>query len=277
MKTLVVLAVMSIGSFSVFGQDQKKTDSIVAEGKKLYRSEMASWYGTDILVEKFKDQRNNLGGYFSYANNDRTNCVFISKGDTPQVMVTVTFDSTYAVATAQADGNTRELTAFEKDMYLMRKAALQIINNDTMFKSYQNTSLNIIPVIDGDQRKVYVLTGPQNTGVVIIGNDYLLTFDKNNNLLAKKQLHRNILPFKFGQEANEFGGMHTHVGETGDYITATDICTLMLYSKFANWKSHFVMSEKYVSIWNCESNSLIVLTRDAWERIYDDQKKRRNN
>lgn len=36
---------------------------IVAEGKILYRSEMASWYGTDLFLEKFK-QTNTIGGYF---------------------------------------------------------------------------------------------------------------------------------------------------------------------------------------------------------------------
>jgi len=47
-------------------------------------------------------------------------------------------------------------------------------------------------------KKVYVLTGPQQNGVVIFGNDYLLTFDKNNKLTLKKQLHRNIISIKFG-------------------------------------------------------------------------------
>jgi len=275
-----ILLTISFGftTFStLLAQDHRLTDSIVAEGKKLYRSEMASWYGTDIFVEKFKEQRKNLSGYFSYADHDRTSCVFYSKGDNPQVMATISFDSTYEVATAQVDGNSRELTPYEKDMYLIRKMAMEVINADSMFRSYPNTSLNLIPIIDGEQKKVYVLTGPQDVGVIIIGNDYLLTFDKNNNLLTKKQLHRNILPFKYGQEKDEFGGIHTHLGETGDYITATDICTIMLYSKFAKWKSHIVMSEKYVSIWNCDSNSLAVLTREAWERISEDQKKRRNN
>ena len=187
-------------------------------------------------------------------------------------MATVTFDSTYEMATALVNGNVREFTPYEKDIYLIRKKAVETINSDTIFKGYQNTRLNLIPIVDGEQKKVYVLTGPQNAGVIILGNDYLLTFDKNNDLLTKKQLHRNILPFKYGEEKDEFGGMHTHLAETGDYITATDICTIMLYSKFAKWKTHFVLSEKYVSIWDCERNSLVVMNREAWEKISKDQK-----
>ena len=37
-----------------FGQSktEKETSKIVEEGKILYKSEMASWYGTDIFMEK---------------------------------------------------------------------------------------------------------------------------------------------------------------------------------------------------------------------------------
>jgi hypothetical protein len=37
--------------------------------------------------------------------------------------------------------------------------------------------------------------------------------------------------------------MHSHLPETGDFITPTDICTLMPYEKFANWKTHNVVSK----------------------------------
>ena len=68
--------------------------------------------------------------------------------------------------------------------------------------------------------------------------------------------------------------MHSHLPETGDFITATDICTLMLYEKFAKWKTHNVVSEKYLSIWNCETDKLSVITLDAVEKINKDQEKR---
>jgi len=50
---------------TVFGQDNptEQAKPIVDEGKRLYRSEMASWYGTDLFLERYKD-RANIGGYF---------------------------------------------------------------------------------------------------------------------------------------------------------------------------------------------------------------------
>jgi len=68
--------------------------------------------------------------------------------------------------------------------------------------------------------------------------------------------------------------MHSHLPETGDFITATDICTLMLYEKFTTWKTHYVISKNYVSIWDCKKDDLVILTMQAWKRIIDDQKQR---
>jgi len=139
-------------------------------------------------------------------------------------------------------------------------------------------NLNFIPLINGKEKKVYVLTGPQQNGVVIFGNDYLLTFDSNNKLTLKKQLHKNIIPINFGGKELEGkqieGTMHSHLPETGDFITATDICTLMLYEKFAKWKTHNVVSKKYLNIWNCETDQLTIITMDAVKKINKDQEKR---
>lgn len=266
---------------NAFGQKNlnEKTESILAEGKLLYKSEMASWYGTDLFLEKYK-QRENIGGYFSYNENEVIKCVFFSKTDIPEVIGTISFDNTYDLKTANSDLNARNFTKTEKDLYEMRKIALVEINTDTLFKKYNNTNLNLIPIINGNQKKVYVLTGPKNNGVVIFGNDYLLTFDENNKLISKKQLHKNIIPIEYGGKTE--GGkevestIHSHLPETGDFITATDVCTLMLYSKFTKWKTHNVVSKKYLNIWNCETNELNIIPMKTIEKINKDQKKRDN-
>ncbi|MBK8496279.1 MAG: hypothetical protein IPL50_15680 [Chitinophagaceae bacterium] len=51
---------------------------IVDEGKRLYRSEMASWYGTDVFLEVYKDQ-SNIGGYFSYEDAGNYKCISLKK------------------------------------------------------------------------------------------------------------------------------------------------------------------------------------------------------
>ena len=276
-NTLTII--LTLITVSLFGQTNptEEAQPIVAEGKLLYKSEMASWYGTDLFLENYKNS-DNIGGYFSYTENDISKCVFFSKSDNPKVIGIISFDSTYDVKTAKTDLSERDFTSNENDLFVIRKIALSEANSDTLFKTYNNTNLNFIPVIDGNEKKVYVLTGPQQNGVVIFGNDYLLTFDKNNKLTIKKQLHKNIIAINYGGKEEEGkqieGAIHSHLPETGDFITATDICTLMLYEKFAKWKTHMVVSKKYVSIWNCETDQLSVITMDADDKINNDQEKR---
>jgi hypothetical protein len=276
-KTLTII--LTLFTVSAFGQKNptEEAQPIVAEGKLLCRSEMASWYGTDIFLENYKD-RDNIGGYFSYSENDITKCIFFSKSESPKVIGTISFDSSYNVNASRADLSQRDFTTNENDIYVIRKIALAEMNSDTLFRTYENTNLNLIPLINGDEKKVYVLTGPKQNGVVIFGNDYLLTFDKNNKLTLKKQLHKNIIPINYGGKGEEGkqieGTIHSHLPETGDFITSTDICTLMLYERFAKWGTHNVVSKKYLNIWNCKTDQLTVISMGAIDKINKDQEKR---
>lgn len=272
----VLTLILTFATISAFGQKvpTKEMQQVVAEGKLLYKSEMASWYGTDLFLEAYAN-RDNIGGYFSYTENDISKCIFYSHSEPTQVIGTISFDSTYNVSTAKTDLSERAFTENEADIYAIRKSAIEQLSSDTLFKTYQNTRLNLIPLINGKERKVYILTGPQESGVVIFGNDYLLTFDKNNDLILKKQLHKNIIPIYYGEnEGEEEIAMHNHLPETGDLMTATDICTLMLYAKYAKWKTHNVVSKKYLNIWNCETNQLSVIPMSTVEKINKDQEER---
>ncbi|ENA1795438.1 hypothetical protein ABF176_002281 [Flavobacterium psychrophilum] len=272
-KVLSILASIIICQIT-FGQSKtdKITSKIIEEGKMLYKSEMASWYGTDIFIEKYKEKEK-IGGYLSYSENEISRCIFYSKGEKPKIIGTMDFDITFKIENAKTDLSERELTKTEFDLYEIKNAALQIINSDTIFKRYNNTNFNLIPIINGKEKKVYVLTGPKKNGVIIFGNDYLLNFDNNNKLLNRKQLHRNIIPIEYSGKDEIEATMHSHTEETGDFITSTDICTLMLYAKFAKIKQHYVISKNYVSIWDCNKEILAVLTRKAWEKINNVEKK----
>lgn len=266
-------------TFSAIGQKNptEEAQPIVAEGKLLYQSEMASWYGTDLFMKKYQN-KDNIGGYFSYTDGDTSKCVFFSKAEKPTIIGTISFDSTYNVQTAKTDISERNFTTNENDIFIIRQIALAEIKTDSLFRFYQNSSLNIIPLIYEKIKKVYIITGPQEMGVVLFGNDYLLTFDKNSKLIEKKKLHNNLIPIIFGDEEEGVeveGSMHNHSSESGDFITATDICTLMLYARFANWKTHNVISEKYLNIWNCETNELTVVPMGTVKKIVEDQEKRK--
>jgi hypothetical protein len=277
-KVTYLTFLLTVVTISVFGQknQEEQAAQIVAEGKLLYKTEMASWYGTDIFLESYKD-RENIGGYFSYIEKEFAKCVFYSKAATPKVIGTISFDSTYSLERAQTDLSERDFSTIENDLYQIRKIAAQEMNANKggFFKFYQNTSPNMIPLINGAEKKVYILTGPKKSDVVIFGNDYLLTFDQNNKLVSKKQLHQNIIPISYSNSAQgDVVEMHTHLPETGALITATDVCTLMLYEQFANWTTHNVVSKKYLSIWDCKTDELMILPMSTVKKINKDQEKR---
>src|SRR5689334_1332433 len=125
-------------SLNAFGQKNptEQAQPIVVEGKRLYRSEMASWYGTDLFLENYKN-RENIGGYFSYIDSSLAKCVFFSKADKPKIIGTISFDSSYNIKTATSDLNERDLTVIESELYEIRKIALTIIKSDTLFSIHK--------------------------------------------------------------------------------------------------------------------------------------------
>jgi len=268
MKTFHLLIIIIFISIELFSQTEEE---ILSEAKLLYYSEKASWIGTDILLEKFPEKRNQLGGYFSYSEDNNHKCIFFNNDSLPIVLATIAFDNSFTPENTNINITEREFTAYENDLYIIRKKTLSEISSDTLFKKYNNTNLNPVPIISEKKKKVYILTGPVVSGVVVLGNDYLLVFDKNNNLKSKECLHKNIIPITYNDETKDAVTIHSHLESTGDLITATDICTIMLYEKYAHWKTHYVISNKNVSIWNCVTDQLFVMTRKAWDRINESQ------
>ena len=54
----ILTLVLTLFSLSVLGQSNptEEAQPIVDEGKRLYKSEMASWYGTDLFLENYKEK-----------------------------------------------------------------------------------------------------------------------------------------------------------------------------------------------------------------------------
>jgi hypothetical protein len=264
-----------IFSLSIYAQkkiDKLKTET-VQEGMLLYQSEMASWYGTDLFLAKYNN-RENIGGYFSYSNNNKPTCIFFSKNENPKVIGTIVFDNDFNIQTADYNLLERELSPEEMEYYILRKEAKEIIEKDTIFKRYENTTFNLVPLI-GKEKKVYVLTsynGPKK--MVAYGNDYLIRFDKSYKMKSIYNLHVSYLPVEYGDNngTTSIGGMHNHRKSSGELISPTDICTTMLYQKLTGWETYYVMSEKYISIWSCKKKELFVMTMEAWQKINDANK-----
>ena len=274
MKRIFVIftVVFTMTAFS-FGQ---KSNEILEEGKLLYRLEKASWYGTDVFLEKFAHKRDIAGGYLSYLNeNNQVVNIFFERDNPSRILVRFKFESLPQKNPTRIDTTNQIATQQEMDLIAIRQDAVRQMseNEDRFFSFYENTSLNFIPLIRNGKRQVFILTGPQVSNVVIIGNDYLLTYNKKNKLTKKEKLHNTLLQFQGKSDDPEKPIVSTHHSHIlSDLITSTDICTLLLYKDFVEWKQHYVISKKYVSIFDLEKENLVALTRKAWDKIAEFQK-----
>ncbi|WP_066440216.1 hypothetical protein [Chryseobacterium sp. CCH4-E10] len=259
-QILTVLAVLF--TFPVTAQDPEKfSKEINEEGIALYHSEMTSWNGTDIFIEHYKN-RENIGGYFSYLDEGIPKCIFFSKSQ--KVIGTISFPANYNPKDAKIDLMERNFTQQETEYFTIRQNALKRLKNDTIFKIYKDTNLNIVPLIRNKIKKVYVLTATSAGNTVIFGNDYLITFDKKDQVKNVEKLHNGMIVQKISDEktGHTISGMHSHVIKNWQAITPTDICTLMLYQKFTSWESYITVSKKFVSIWNPNNKLMIMKTED---------------
>jgi hypothetical protein len=240
---------------------EKLSKEINEEGTALYRSEMASWYGTDIFRANYEHMEN-VGGYFSYIDEFVPKCIFFSKEN--KVLATIAFPTNYNPENAKLDLKERDFTLTETDYFTIRQNALARIKTDTIFKSYKNTSFNIVPLIKENVKKVYVLTGPSVDNVIVFGNDYLITFNNKNEVKDVEKLHNSMIAQDIYDEkvGKTISGIHSHVIENWQTITPTDICTLMLYQNLTNFGSYITISKKFTSIWNSNNNIVIMKTED---------------
>lgn len=274
-KNIIFLFLLfNFSSFAQIDLDYiiKSTIEIEKEGRQMYQLELTSWYGTDAFIAKYEN-KSNIGGYVSYIDGKTSKCIFISRAKKPVVIGTISFEGAYSEKAAKVNLEERALTQPETELLQMRANAEEVIEADTMFKTYTNTNFNIIPMIYKGQKKVYVLTGPTKTGVVILGNDYLITFNDDLSLKSKKTLHNNIIPLFYGNEEKKAETtMHSHLSSTGAFITPTDYCTLMLYAKYTGWTSHVVVSEKYLTMLDLSTGALTVVDKEETkEEEKDDQ------
>lgn len=267
----ITIIIILISSFVAFSQSDE-VQKIENEGKLLYRMEMASWYATDYMFANLSYKTDSLGGYLSYENeNNNITTIFYNRFDSLEVIIRFEFDSIPKPEPISVVTTNSRATEKEEDLIMIsidtRNRAYSSEND--FFKFYDKTGLNFIPLINENKRCVFVLTGPRESGYIIIGNDYKLEYNDENELIGKTKLHNSMIkiPYKSDIEGDAAKwSFHTHI--VTEYITSTDICTLLMYKEFVEWEQHIVMNDKQVSLFDLERESLFTLTREAWERIY---------
>jgi len=265
--TFITLFILAQNATAQKNGLRKIADSIKAEGEMLYRSEWASGHGTHIFASRFAGKKLLSGGYFSYEAKKGMTTVFFSKNENPEVIATVKFDNGLDSSKYSIDTITRKFTGNEKEFYTIRSKAAQAVLNDTLFKFYPYTSLNLVPIIKNGAKRVYIITAQTSPDEVLLGNDYLISFDKDNNIIKTTKLHNNLIPLGTGGSDPIKASSHQHLGKTSPFITATDICAFKLWKARTTRVISFVASVGYVSAWHFRDEFLEILTQAEWQKI----------
>ncbi len=261
--TLLALLMIS----HVFAQEklQDQVKPVIAEGKAIYKLEMANRLGQKLFSAKYKG-KDAAEGYVSYVESDNIRLVFYSGGKDQKVLGSVLFDDSFDGEKTTVDVVERSINAQEAQLIKLRTSALSLIQDVSTFTLPENATFSVMPMISGHVNEVYLLTVSSKEGKVIFGNDFLLMFDGKLNLTEKKSFHRNIASVSFDKDAgtaNDNGSTHVHLAENGEMVSATDIATLLLYEKLTKWSQHTFISENYIFFWNYGTHDLQVISKAA--------------
>ena len=232
--------------------------------------ERGAWVGTDIFHQKFPKEAKNLGGYVVYFSDTNTvTSVFYTKDSTPKTIAVFTFDINSRLKDVKTDSKKRELTKYENELRMIRESTIKEMNKGSFYEFYSNTGSNIIPIIKNNEKKAYILTAPKLDKILIMGNDYLLTFNDDYTVKSTEAFHKSLIAMNMNQPEmkNAVSGTHTHVKGKSEFITPTDLCTLRLYASMHKLESYYVVSAEYISIWDFKNGSLTILSMEDWKKI----------
>ncbi|MFC0875739.1 hypothetical protein ACE01N_04050 [Saccharicrinis sp. FJH2] len=264
-------ALLVILFFSVAVAAKKPdADKILKEGKMLYTLQEASVVATTHFLQQFPAKAEKANGYLSYINGNEINTIIYYHFDSTQIL------ARYHFAASQPDKiagipETRQLvpTELEDDLITMREKAIEKIkvNKDGYFTYYDGVSFTLLPVINNHERCVYVMSGSKVGDVIILGNDYQLRFDKNNKYRGVERIHKSLvkLSTKAGMDTTQNATLHKHF--ISEAIDPTDICTLLLYKDQVEWDLHYVLSRKYVSVFDLKNEKLAIIKTKDWKKI----------
>lgn len=268
MKTTISTAFLFFYFFIGFSQN---TTKIEEEGRLLYRLEKASWHATDLLLDTYHLLTDSAGGYVSYINDDNdVVTAFYDKKDASLILLRFTFDKNPQAEPKNTEPIPTRATSLEEDLIFLRELVMEEMgkNYDNFFRFYKGTQPNVIPLIIKRNRKVFVLTATTEPNNLLIGNDYELIFTKKNKLKKKRMLHDTLISYEFESSTEEpfVSTMHSHT--ITDLITATDICTLLLYKDFLEWDKHYVFGKKHISLFDLKTETLTIIKKKNLGKNY---------
>ena len=236
MKKLSLLVFVSLFSSIMLAQTIKvsenelkmQLDSVLAEGNLLYKYEKAAWISTDLAQEN-KTVKKDYGGFFVYEEQGEIRAIILGK-NFQNCIAEYSFENNFSKPKL-IKTESRELSNKEKDLLEVRDRIVENLSN----KEYgvvisEGYSPNLILLPFAGKYKLYIIMGTSQVDVIPFGNDYLFIADKNGKIESWQKFHSRIIPGYTKMNGSKVTSLaHSHL-RTTPLMTATDICTFMLYA-----------------------------------------------
>jgi len=236
MKKLSFLVVVSLFSSVLLAQTiemsenelKTKLDSVLIEAHLLYKYEKAAWISTD-LANGNKTLKKDYGGFFAYEEQKEIRVIILGK-KSQNCIAEYSFENDFSKPKSEKTGS-RELSDKEKTLLEVREKIVENLSD----KEYEVTipdgySPNLILLPFDEKYKLYIIMGTSQKDVIPFGNDYLFIADKDGKIENWQKFHSRIIPGYTKMNGNKVRELtHSHL-RTTPLITATDICTFMLYA-----------------------------------------------
>jgi len=247
MKKLSLLVIISLFSSIILAQTEMsetelktQLDSVLAEGNLLYKYEKAAWISTDLAMEN-KTVKKDYGGFFTYEESGEIRVIILGK-KSQNCIAEYSFESDFSKPKT-VKTESRELSNQEKTLLEVREKIVEKLSD----KKYEVTipdgySPNLILLPFAEKYKLYIIMGTSQKDVIPFGNDYLFIANKNGKIESWQKFHSRIIPGQTKFEGNKVVELtHSHL-KTTPLITATDICTFMLYAPLCDIDTFSVYS-----------------------------------
>lgn len=200
-------------------------DSIMAEGLLLYHYEKAAWLSTDVGLESGSFDK--INGSIVYAcGTDSLKAIYYNKDENKCY-----FEYIYDLHNSHSYSfEPRELDEDEQTLISLKDTLLHSIANEGLFaapKEFGSLNFDFIFMDEGIIR-VYVLQGTVKNNTIPFGNDCSFDFNADKELIAKRKYHSRLIPISFDENNDINSIAHSHL-RGNPYMTATDICTFLLY------------------------------------------------
>lgn len=248
---------------------QTPAEAIRQTGFALYQLEAASRLAADTLQARFATDKNieKISGYLSYKTSRGFKTIFWNTDDYERCEILYEFTHSPELTPSQlkSKASFRSPTNYEKVLIDIRTDAATRANGDAaLAQKIGNIGLTLI-IYDDEQRiYAYLLPATLNANNLYMGADMAIVYNREGAYLSQSAIHTEqfaISPLSDGIPSKVSGKTFVALASNDPTLSATDICTLLLFRPYIQWEELYYTSPRFLCIFNVKTGNLSILPR----------------